>query len=85
MIVSTRGKLTDDVLHASTCPKGFPGDVFQRVKRKLAMIVAAMVLQDLASPPGNRLEALSGDRVRTAFHPHQRSMANLLPLDFRRV
>jgi toxin HigB-1 len=63
MIVSTRGKLTDDVLQRSSSPKGFPADLFQRAKRKLAMIVAAKVLDDLASPPGNRLEALSGDRA----------------------
>jgi proteic killer suppression protein len=30
--------------------------------RKLDMIEAAEVLGDLASPPGNRLEALKGDR-----------------------
>ena len=31
--------------------------------RKLAMIAAAHVLDDLRVPPGNRLEALRGDRV----------------------
>lgn len=30
--------------------------------RKLAMLDAAGELRDLASPPGNRLEALGGDR-----------------------
>ena len=30
--------------------------------RKLAMLEAARELRDLASPPGNRLEALQGDR-----------------------
>ena len=30
--------------------------------RKLDMLDAAEVLGDLASPPGNRLEALKGDR-----------------------
>ena len=30
--------------------------------RKLAMLDAAVELRDLASPPGNRLEALRGDR-----------------------
>jgi proteic killer suppression protein len=29
--------------------------------RKLDMINAAQAVQDLSSPPGNRLEALSGD------------------------
>ncbi|TWF76439.1 proteic killer suppression protein [Pseudonocardia hierapolitana] len=36
----------------------------QRVAlRKLVMIDAAVVLDDLRVPPGNRLEALKGDRV----------------------
>ena len=36
---------------------------FERVaQRKLAMVNAARVLDDLRSPPGNRLEKLSGDR-----------------------
>ncbi|TFL19861.1 type II toxin-antitoxin system RelE/ParE family toxin [Jannaschia formosa] len=37
---------------------------FERVAlRKLAMIEAATVLDDLRAPPGNRLEALRGDRA----------------------
>jgi proteic killer suppression protein len=32
-------------------------------QRKLAMLNAAFKLQDLRSPPGNRLEALERDRV----------------------
>lgn len=36
----------------------------QRVAlRKLAMLDAAEVLEDLRVPPGNRLEALKGDRA----------------------
>lgn len=31
-------------------------------RRKLAMVDAAVVLTDLRLPPGNRLEALHGDR-----------------------
>ena len=31
-------------------------------RRKLDQLDAATVLRDLASPPGNRLEALTGDR-----------------------
>ncbi|HQZ13346.1 MAG TPA: type II toxin-antitoxin system RelE/ParE family toxin [Devosia sp.] len=63
MIVSTRGKLTEQVLRNRSAPKGFPGDLLQPAKRKLAMIVAARVLGDLGSPPGNRLEALRGGRA----------------------
>jgi proteic killer suppression protein len=37
---------------------------FERVAlRKLAMLDAAAVLEDLRVPPGNRLEALKGDRA----------------------
>ena len=36
---------------------------FERVaQRKLAMVNAAVTLDDLRSPPGNRLERLLGDR-----------------------
>jgi proteic killer suppression protein len=36
---------------------------FERAaQRKLAMLNSALVLDDLRSPPGNRLEKLSGDR-----------------------
>jgi toxin HigB-1 len=31
-------------------------------RRKLEMLAAAQTLEDLTSPPGNRLEALKGDR-----------------------
>ena len=37
-------------------------DILNVIERKLTMLDAASVLTDLASPPGNRLEALSGTR-----------------------
>lgn len=37
---------------------------FERVAlRKLTMLAAAAVIEDLRIPPGNRLEALRGDRA----------------------
>ena len=42
--------------------KGFPADLLESVRRKLQYLHAAVTLQDLRSPPGNRLEALQGDR-----------------------
>lgn len=39
-----------------------PADVQRTAQRKLAMLDAAEGLQDLAVPPGNRLEKLTGDR-----------------------
>ncbi len=44
-------------------PRGFPADLVRSARRKLAMLVAADRLLDLASPPGNRLEALKADRL----------------------
>ncbi len=34
-----------------------------QLRRKLVMLAAAETLRDLRYPPGNRLEALMGDRV----------------------
>ncbi|WP_085673265.1 MULTISPECIES: type II toxin-antitoxin system RelE/ParE family toxin [unclassified Pseudomonas] len=38
-------------------------DIKSVVERKLAILEAATELRDLRSPPGNRLEALSGNRA----------------------
>jgi toxin HigB-1 len=48
---------------AGRLPKGFPADVAGVVRRKLRMLHAAVRLDDLRVPPGNRLEALQGDRA----------------------
>lgn len=49
-------------LFAGQSPQRFR--VFQRVaERKLTQLHAAVTLEFLRSPPGNRLEALSGDRT----------------------
>lgn len=42
----------------------FPEPVAQRALVKLRIIDSAKTLEDLRSPPGNRLEALKGDRNR---------------------
>ncbi len=47
-------------------PKGFPPDLLTVGRRKLGYLDAAASLDDLRSPPGNRLEAL--DRDRTGQH-----------------
>lgn len=62
MIISTRGKLTEGLLAGKKSPKGFPPDLRQAARRKLNFLVVAAVLSDLRVPPGNRLEALTGDR-----------------------
>lgn len=43
--------------------KGFPSNLLRPAKRKLEMLHAAAALNDLRAPPGNRLEALYGDRA----------------------
>jgi proteic killer suppression protein len=42
--------------------KRFPPDVAKRATRKLEYVDLATTLDDLRSPPGNRLHALEGDR-----------------------
>ncbi len=41
----------------------FPADLRRRAFAKLQLLNAAHDLEDLRDPPGNRLEALSGDRA----------------------
>ena len=40
-----------------------PGDIQASALRKLRMLSNARELRDLRSPPGNRLERLTGDRA----------------------
>lgn len=61
MIQTTKGRLVQDVL-ANRASKGFPSGIMSVARRKLAMLEAAANLEDLRVPPGNRLEALQGDR-----------------------
>jgi proteic killer suppression protein len=42
--------------------KGVPNDIIKTANRKLMQIHNARTLDDLRAPPGNRLEALTGDR-----------------------
>lgn len=44
-------------------PKGVSTTLAQQALRKLRLLDLASNLNDLRSPPGNRLEALVGDRV----------------------
>lgn len=44
-------------------PKGFPSDIANAARRKLRMVDAAVRLDDLRLPPGNKLEALTDDRA----------------------
>ncbi|MBM3552966.1 MAG: type II toxin-antitoxin system RelE/ParE family toxin [Alphaproteobacteria bacterium] len=61
MIRSFRNKTTEAVFNGES-PKGFPADLVKAARRKLRYLNAAVDLGDLRAPPGNRLEALAGDR-----------------------
>ncbi|UEM22028.1 type II toxin-antitoxin system RelE/ParE family toxin [Skermanella mucosa] len=43
--------------------KALPNDIVKAAHRKLTQIHNARSLNDLRAPPGNRLEALSADRL----------------------
>ena len=62
MIQSTRGKLAEQAL-AGRFGKGFPPDLARRARLLLSFLDAAASLEDFRSPPGNRLEKLSGNRA----------------------
>ena len=62
MIVSTRGKLAADAVRGRY-GKRFPSDLVKRTRAMLSAMDAAVVLEDLRFPPGNRLEELKGGRA----------------------
>ncbi len=62
MIRSFRDRTAEAVFNGES-PKGFPSDLVKVARRKLRYLNAAADLADLRSPPGNRLEALAGDRL----------------------
>ncbi|MGI8553898.1 MAG: type II toxin-antitoxin system RelE/ParE family toxin [Dehalococcoidia bacterium] len=47
----------------SRAARRLPHDIWPVIRRKLDMIGAAQAVGDLGAPPGNRLEALKGDRA----------------------
>lgn len=57
MIRSFKDRLTRAVFEGES-PKGFPADIARVARRKLRYMNAASDLNDLSSPPANRLEAL---------------------------
>lgn len=61
MIKSYRCRETE-LIHSGRVSRRLPGDMQRVALRKLLMIDAACDLNDLRVPPGNRLEALSGNR-----------------------
>jgi proteic killer suppression protein len=64
MIQSFADGATEDVYHgaASKRARRLPQDVWPLIKRKLSMLNASTQIEQMRRPPGNRLEALRGDR-----------------------
>jgi proteic killer suppression protein len=61
VIRSFRDPETERLFHRERSRR-LPGDIQRPALRKLVMLEAAVALDDLRVPPGNRLEALKADR-----------------------
>tara|TARA_R110002124_G_scaffold286453_1_gene467409 strand:+ start:23290 stop:23580 length:291 start_codon:yes stop_codon:yes gene_type:complete len=63
MIKSFGDKATSDLFHgiSSSKVRKLPTQIFDSAMYKLDILNAATSLNDLRSPPGNRLEVLRGD------------------------
>ncbi len=63
MIVSFGDQATEALFHgaADRRARRFPRDIVKVSLRKFDMLAAAISLEDLRVPPGNRLESLKGD------------------------
>ena len=61
MIKSFKDKETEAVYNGKRSAK-LPGNIQEAARKKLLMLVAATVPEDLRTPPGNHFEMLHGDR-----------------------
>jgi toxin HigB-1 len=64
VIRSFGDETTADLFRGRTAKaaRRMPTDLWPVIKRTLKMLDVAQALEDLRSPPGNRLEALRGDQ-----------------------
>lgn len=65
MIVSFKNKGTEDIFdgnNSKDARKTCPVNLWNVAQRKLDQLNAAISLDDIKIPPGNKLEALQGDR-----------------------
>lgn len=62
-IVGFRDARAEALLAGRDPGKGFPAELLRVTRRKLVMLAEARSLDDLRSPPANRLELLKGDRA----------------------
>ena len=63
MIRSFKDRRAKAIFEQRDPGKGFPANLIRVARRKLVMLNAAKVLNDLRSPPSNHLEALKDDRA----------------------
>jgi toxin HigB-1 len=66
VIVSFADPATEDIFEgrrSKAARKACPELLWKVARRKLDMLNQAAILSDLRAPPGNRLEALKGDRA----------------------
>jgi toxin HigB-1 len=63
MIASFGDRATEDIFHGRRSARvwRYPPEVVEAAALKLDSLNAAAALQDLRSPPGNRLKELKGD------------------------
>ncbi len=62
MITSFHNDATESIWRGEFTKK-LPNQIQAVARRKLRMVANARVLDDLRTPPNNRLEVLSGDRL----------------------
>lgn len=62
MILNFGDKFTEDLFHGknSATVRKFPSELLEIALRKLDMLNAVSSVEDLKSPPGNRLKKLQG-------------------------
>lgn len=95
MIKSFGNPATSDLYHGYRSREAFsiPQTIWKAALRKLDMLNFAVELRDLSSPPGNRLEKLSGrfegchsirinDQFRIAFQFHDGHAYEVQILDY---
>jgi len=63
VIRSIKGKTTQDIYDGlnTKAARKLPAELHRKARRQLDLVNGAAQLEDLRVPPGNRLEALSGD------------------------
>lgn len=61
-MIKTFANKTTAALFEGFESRSLPGTIQQAAHRKLKLLDAVTALEDLRVPPGNRLEALKGDR-----------------------